>query len=114
MTILSIPQCDVCTSRFDPDRQLTELTLIHESGPYEEPDTDTVHVCLDCGTPSLRDTVEVVRKYRVTNAGAVDQLYFPSQREWVATDDLQENPYIVDAIDFIESELLNSSSAEDE
>lgn len=106
MTVLEVTECDDCGDRFDPEIRLTDLELIYPAGPYDSPSIDTVHACSDCGPPALRDTRESVPKVKITADGEVTELYFYSH-DWVPFSEVEENPYVVDAVDYIESALVD-------
>lgn len=100
----SVNECSLCKKRTPPEHPPINIRKPPET-PYETPETETHHICIDCGIGHLTDVTGPIRYFGVNESGEVEMLYFLSNDEWVPYEN-GENPFIDDTVAFIEKKLV--------
>lgn len=103
MTELAVFQCDSCGDRHGHETEMWPWEIRYKQGDYAHPREETLHSCIQCSPPHHDDVLQDV------NIFGVDQHeveYIHIRGQWVERGRAMENPYISDAIEFLENELL--------
>lgn len=66
MTERSIFECDGCGDRHGHRTEMTEVPVRYSSGEFEKPDEETLHLCIDCYSPSVSDVTDVYHYFLAT------------------------------------------------
>lgn len=105
MTTTTVVICDSCGDECAPRMEHRGWPIRYHSGPYSKPRDEELHGCIDCVVPHYDDVLRRVNHFAV-NDGVVEYIHLSD--EWVEREEAVENPYIKDAVEFLEDDLLTS------
>lgn len=107
--------CDVCGEEdLGEIGEVWPWPLRQRSGPYTRPTELHKHVCIGCRPGHSDDVLRRVKWFGVTD-DTVEQIFITdvllegqdeSEDMWLSREEAVENPYIEDAIEFVENALL--------
>lgn len=122
MTERTVFECDGCSETLGYRNGLTEVPLVYESDTWEEPTTETCHLCVDCGGVDVDDVLgvydaflcdspngEVVELRRKAETTVLDNA--DPETQYVRVEDLHPDTHgnvaiIEDAIETVNGHLL--------